>query len=385
MDHLTGTDEREKPAKKKQLNNKRKLEKRKDYCNDYKINNLRCKVPEKRRRKDETNLVHEEKLLKKIQAPQWVLDLWKPLDTSKIESICIKEDEIPYKDVRDVGYKMATEEEIEETYHRAMGIPRDYSQIPGMCLKKVLNGFGQQKLKLFKDVFKHPVKKIGEGSFGEIYKCVYRMHGQNIVNIFKVVPFEPDDEKDTKIGSQLVKKCRDIYVEGVVTKKLHNLSIPGLAFYSNNFVDFYGLHVVGDIYSKELIKAWHMYSQNTSSYNSPPSDYVDMVKHFVVFQLEDADASRDFINKFLTPDLNPVPQGQNKKKYPSKLDDKVKSPKGSTSSNLEKIKEQKKDINPLKLDVTQRLEASEIGQIQKTNDTAPSLDTTQRSTSIVSQ
>uniref|UniRef100_A0A0N4ZUZ6 non-specific serine/threonine protein kinase n=1 Tax=Parastrongyloides trichosuri TaxID=131310 RepID=A0A0N4ZUZ6_PARTI len=148
-----------------------------------------------------------------------------------------------------------------------------------MTLEEMKEGMDQTEIKTFDEIFPRKVKKIGEGSFGE----VYRNKNENIV--YKVMPFEPDIKTETKIGDEPLKKCYEIFVEYMITKSLSDLRSSIEGYKCVNFVNFYNTHIIQEKYSERLIKAWKKYPKD-KTYNISPEKYTDDIHNFVVFELE---------------------------------------------------------------------------------------------------
>uniref|UniRef100_A0A0N5C8R2 non-specific serine/threonine protein kinase n=1 Tax=Strongyloides papillosus TaxID=174720 RepID=A0A0N5C8R2_STREA len=151
-------------------------------------------------------------------------------------------------------------------------------------LDDMLRILDQEKVQSFRKLFPPKIVKIGEGSFGEVY-CGRNSDNKNI--IYKVTPFEPDSKKVTTINGTILKGCREITMEYMVTNELSKLNY--MSTYScDNFVKLYKCTIVNGMYPKILLDAWKAYKRNNGAFNDDPTVYRNSVKHFLVFELEDA-------------------------------------------------------------------------------------------------
>uniref|UniRef100_A0A0K0FVY2 non-specific serine/threonine protein kinase n=1 Tax=Strongyloides venezuelensis TaxID=75913 RepID=A0A0K0FVY2_STRVS len=153
-----------------------------------------------------------------------------------------------------------------------------------MTIDDMLKLMEQEKLVSFRKLFPQKVKKIGEGSFGEVYSAK-NSKNQNV--IYKVTPFEPDDKTKTMVNGDILKGCRELLVEYVVTNEMSKLSeMPN--FCCDNFVKLYRGIVVKGMYPKILLDAWKTYERNNEIFNEDPLEYKDRVNYYMILELEDA-------------------------------------------------------------------------------------------------
>uniref|UniRef100_A0A0K0DZ99 Protein kinase domain-containing protein n=2 Tax=Strongyloides stercoralis TaxID=6248 RepID=A0A0K0DZ99_STRER len=162
-----------------------------------------------------------------------------------------------------------------------------------MTIDDMLKIMGQEKLLSFRKLFPSKPYKVGEGSFGEVYS-VKQSNGKNIV--YKITPFEPDDNKKTIVNGDTLKGCRELAVEFVVTNELSKLS-EILNFSCDNFVKLYKAYIVQGMYPKVLLDAWKRYKNTNEVYNEDPSLYRKNVNHYMIFELEDAGIELEKYNK----------------------------------------------------------------------------------------
>uniref|UniRef100_A0A0N5BY46 non-specific serine/threonine protein kinase n=1 Tax=Strongyloides papillosus TaxID=174720 RepID=A0A0N5BY46_STREA len=153
-----------------------------------------------------------------------------------------------------------------------------------MTIDDMLKLMGQEKLVSFRKLLPQKIKKIGEGSFGEVYSAK-NSKNQNV--IYKVTPFEPDDKTKTMVNGDILKGCRELSVEYVVTNEMSKLSEMS-NFCCDNFVKLYRGIVVKGMYPKILLDAWKAYERNNEIFNEDPLEYKDKVNYYMILELEDA-------------------------------------------------------------------------------------------------
>jgi len=137
-------------------------------------------------------------------------------------------------------------------------------------------------------------KKLGEGAYGEVFKCKRNTDNKEVV--LKVIPVEANfriNSCDTKTYSQMLN-------EVIISKSLSDLrdnnadkenacgDLPMLKHqlpYTNSFAKLYRVHCVEGKYPSHLLNAWILYDELKSSLNDHPLSFPDDLQ-YVVFECE---------------------------------------------------------------------------------------------------
>jgi len=137
-------------------------------------------------------------------------------------------------------------------------------------------------------------KKLGEGAYGEVFKC--RRNSDNKEVVLKVIPVEANfkiNSCDTKTYSQMLN-------EVIISKSLSGLrdnnndkenacgDLPNMKYqapYTNSFAKLYRVHCVEGKYPPYLLNAWILYDELKSSLNDHPLSFPDNLQ-YVVFECE---------------------------------------------------------------------------------------------------
>jgi len=136
--------------------------------------------------------------------------------------------------------------------------------------------------------------KLGEGAYGEVFKC--RRISDNKEVVLKVIPVECD----FKINSCETKTYSQMLNEVIISKSLSDLQskndanenacgdLPKMRSqtpYTNSFAKLYRVHCVEGKYPPHLLDAWISYDDLKSSLNDHPLSFPESTQ-FVVFECE---------------------------------------------------------------------------------------------------
>uniref|UniRef100_A0A0K0FAA4 non-specific serine/threonine protein kinase n=1 Tax=Strongyloides venezuelensis TaxID=75913 RepID=A0A0K0FAA4_STRVS len=205
-------------------------------------------------------------------------------NSSLLSSIKNKSNEGDYSNVSNRQLVESSEDSLMVKVNYSSNKIQEHALSSVETLDEMLEILDQKKVQSFRKLFPSKIVKIGEGSFGEVY-C--GRNSNNINVIYKVTPFEPDSKKAITINGTILKCCREITMEYMVTNELSKLS--DMSTYScDNFVKLYKCTVINGMYPKILLDAWKTYKKNNGAFNDDPTVYKNSVKHFLVFELEDA-------------------------------------------------------------------------------------------------
>ena len=106
------------------------------------------------------------------------------------------------------------------------------------------------------------IKKIGEGTFGEAYKC-----GEMV---FKVMPIEGD----LIVNDEEQKRASDVHAEAVIAQRLSDLAESDVQM-CPNFVKTHRISVCKGSYGASLLSAWDHFHDTRTSENDRPSEFTD--------------------------------------------------------------------------------------------------------------
>ncbi|CAB3403272.1 unnamed protein product [Caenorhabditis bovis] len=157
-------------------------------------------------------------------------------------------------------------------------------------MKQLLHILGQQAPINWKDMPKtmfmpSKVKKLGEGSYGEVFATTYEQEPIAL----KIVPFEPDAENrlfDGEVNGGEMPSSGMLIPEIVVSKELSGLRNLENDNATPNFIQVVAINVVQGFYPNGLLKAWDAYAQKKESLNDRPSDYSSDEQCFATFAFE---------------------------------------------------------------------------------------------------
>jgi len=123
--------------------------------------------------------------------------------------------------------------------------------------------------------------KLGEGSFGEVFKA--EVDGHDVA--LKIVPFTVHREVK-KINGDFMKSASAILPEVVISHQLSLLTKESFVN-TNGFANVVQMSVVKGKYPKQLIKAWKDYkAENKSALNESPLEYSNDDQHYMAIALE---------------------------------------------------------------------------------------------------
>ncbi|XP_065223143.1 serine/threonine-protein kinase haspin homolog isoform X2 [Planococcus citri] len=120
-------------------------------------------------------------------------------------------------------------------------------------------------------------KKIGEGTFGEIF--MVNTNQPQCSTVLKIIPIEGD----LLINDEKQKKFEEILSELVITINLSNLK-KRTDYYTDNFADFKNCHCVYGRYPKKLIELRDVYKDKNDSENESPRAF-DGNQLYVILEL----------------------------------------------------------------------------------------------------
>ncbi|KQS61772.1 uncharacterized protein Dere_GG26619 [Drosophila erecta] len=126
-------------------------------------------------------------------------------------------------------------------------------------------------------------KKIGEGAYGEVFRCSKYQKGleKHVSNIvLKVIPLEGSIE----INGEKQKTFSQILPEIIITKKMSNLQ-RNKTNSTDGFVNIHKVSLVKGKYPQHLIKLWEKYDEEKGSENDHPKLFGDN-QLFVVLELK---------------------------------------------------------------------------------------------------
>ncbi|KAI1700641.1 haspin like kinase domain-containing protein [Ditylenchus destructor] len=124
--------------------------------------------------------------------------------------------------------------------------------------------------------------KIGEGTFGEIFK------DQDEV-VIKVIPFAVDEKAPT-VNGEPMRRIRDVHAELFVTRALSELNNVRNESWTPCFLKFISGRVVKGTYPSQLLSAWDKYRKDSeqNALNERPSKYSSKDTKFLILELSNA-------------------------------------------------------------------------------------------------
>ncbi|CAH8529689.1 unnamed protein product [Schistosoma turkestanicum] len=120
---------------------------------------------------------------------------------------------------------------------------------------------------LFNPARRKNLSKIGEGCFGEVFRCPAESHSTNNEYVaIKLIPIEGD----VKFNGEPQKLFNEVLSEVIVSKELTALSM-GLKNSTCGFVELKKVHLIQGSFPVYLKKAWDKYDKDKKSENDNPS------------------------------------------------------------------------------------------------------------------
>ena len=162
----------------------------------------------------------------------------------------------------------------------------DLAKVLSKCSVKEIIGFQD----LFEDKVLENLRKIGEGSYGEVFKG--DLNGTDL-SVLKIVPVGGT----TQVNGSPQTKLSDILAEIAISKELNRLrdytSKFNVAYSAQNFITLRKCTLVEGSYPPQLLKLWDDYDENKTSENERPDDdlFFDETssckQRFMVLEYED--------------------------------------------------------------------------------------------------
>ncbi|CAI2351639.1 unnamed protein product [Caenorhabditis sp. 36 PRJEB53466] len=167
---------------------------------------------------------------------------------------------------------------------------REATLLDGMTdMQQLLHVVGQTEPKQWKNLPKEAlfiknVKKLGEGSYGEVYSTIW--NGDEVA--LKIVPFEADAENrlyDGVYNGNQMQAAFAILPEVIVMKELSALRNMDEENSTPNFIHMISAEVVVGLYPKGLQRAWDAYmsSKPDKCMNDRPEDFVIDQQKFILY------------------------------------------------------------------------------------------------------
>ncbi|KAK4468269.1 hypothetical protein MN116_008103 [Schistosoma mekongi] len=118
---------------------------------------------------------------------------------------------------------------------------------------------------LFTPARRKNLLKIGEGCFGEVFRCPAELNSTEYV-VIKLIPVEGD----IKFNGESQKSFSEVLSEVIVSKELTALGM-GLKNCTYGFVELKKVHLIQGSFPAYLKKAWDKYDREKKSENDNPS------------------------------------------------------------------------------------------------------------------
>ncbi|EFO87073.1 hypothetical protein CRE_29276 [Caenorhabditis remanei] len=160
-------------------------------------------------------------------------------------------------------------------------------EVAPSTMGQLLHVAGQKEAKTWSSLPKtaldgRRVKKLGEGSYGEVFSTVWE--GKPVA--IKVVPFEADENNRLYTGeyhSERMQTADQILPELIVMKELNQLKNMTSLHSTPNFIELIAAEIVTGNYPKGLLKAWDTYTASVKeSENTRPDIYSSNDQKFIV-------------------------------------------------------------------------------------------------------
>nr|XP_006816738.1 PREDICTED: serine/threonine-protein kinase haspin-like [Saccoglossus kowalevskii] len=119
--------------------------------------------------------------------------------------------------------------------------------------------------------------KIGEGTFGEVFRMEVRRHSLAL----KIIPIEGD----FLVNDEPQKTFEDILPEIVISRELSALRY-GVDNMTANYIELKDVSLIKGKYPQDLIKEWDKYDEKKTSENDRP-DIFDSSQLFIIFEFND--------------------------------------------------------------------------------------------------
>ncbi|CAH8605168.1 unnamed protein product [Heterobilharzia americana] len=135
---------------------------------------------------------------------------------------------------------------------------------------------GQSEYKTFAQLFvpfrRKNLRKIGEGCFGEVFRCLseYNKSSNDKLDyvVIKLIPIEGD----IKFNGESQKSFNEVLSEVIVSKELTALGM-GYENNTNGFVELKKVHLIQGSFPTYLTKAWEKYDKEKGSENDNPRKF----------------------------------------------------------------------------------------------------------------
>ncbi|GBM51517.1 Serine/threonine-protein kinase haspin [Araneus ventricosus] len=144
-------------------------------------------------------------------------------------------------------------------------------------LSKLLDFCGQTRIIPFSELYNWShttVRKIGEGTYGEVFTLVQN----KISSVIKVIPFSEEG------GDHNMQSIESVLSEVTVSKCLSELR-SNKTYKTRNFNKLKSVHLVRGYYPDQMLVAWDKFSDAKTTYNSRPDVFNDQ-QMFAIIELE---------------------------------------------------------------------------------------------------
>ncbi|GFS36755.1 hypothetical protein NPIL_705111 [Nephila pilipes] len=161
-----------------------------------------------------------------------------------------------------------------EAMHLSLNTSEIYFQ---SILSKLLQFCGQASIIPFKEIYdwRHTtIRKIGEGTYGEVYTLVQN----KLSSVVKVIPFSANNDKHNMQSAESI--LSEVKVSQCLSELRNNKNNK-----TKNYSKLKSVRIVKGEYPAEMLVAWEKFSIARTTYNSKP-DIFDNQQLFAIIELE---------------------------------------------------------------------------------------------------